>query len=102
MSVPGLFFLPVRLLREDIYPFESMPGPACEPVVCAREQLMEELMARIGPQGRVLNSHESAVASEGVLTVTLRARCREEIGQTVPLTDAEIASKIPSTKEEDP
>lgn len=102
LSVPGLFFLPVRLLREDIYPFESTPGPACEPVVCAREQLMEELMARIGPQGRVLNSHESAAASEGVLTVTLRARCREEIGQTVPLTDAEIASKIPSTKEEDP
>ncbi len=46
----------------------------------------------------------TASEQNGVLYVTLRAECREEIGRTEPLTEGEymdIQWKIPETEETD-
>lgn len=102
LSLPGLFYLPVTVVREELYCPETAQCPAEASAARMEAQLREELAARIGPEGIVLESHVSCAELDGVITVTLRARCRESIGQTVPVSAEEIVSEIPSTKEEDP
>ena len=49
-------------------------------------ELLEELGRRLGRSGEVLNSTFSAAESGGLLTVTLRAECEQNIAAEVPLT----------------
>lgn len=102
LSAAGLFSLPVTLVRETLRQSQSQSQPALELRGELEGQLYEELLRRIGEGGEVLQSSFTASESEGLLTVTLRAECREEIGQTVPMSPQEIASKIPATEEAEP
>lgn len=46
---------------------------------CLRQSLTEQLTQRMGADGAALDTRWSAAESDGVLTVTLDARCREQI-----------------------
>lgn len=93
LSLPGLFSVPLSLRKE------SFSEPDCQAVSDEElrgeleEFLHEELLARIGPEGEVRSLRFSAAEAGGVLTVTLRAACEQEIGRSLPMTEEEIASK---------
>lgn len=82
LGVPGLFELPVRLVREELRPYDSRPGgaPQAEEL---QGRLYDELAARI--DGEILSAAFSVSEEDGLLCVTLRARCRENIARTVDI-----------------
>ena len=103
-AVEGVFELPLALEKTVLSAYERESVRAEELRAELEQQLMEELLADIGEEGEVLSSSFTASEQNGVLCVTLRAECREEIGRTEPLTEAElmdIQSKIPNTEETD-
>lgn len=102
---PGRFALPLALEITTVTAYEKEPVPAEELREELEAQLMAELLARIGDAGSVTESVFTASETGGVMYVTLRAECTEEIGVTVPLTEAELSAvqaKIPRTEEEGP
>lgn len=80
-KIPGLFTLPVALVRERLVPYTVTEQP--RDANAARRMLEEQLSARLaaclGPDGEALETYLSCSQSEQTLTVCLRARCREEI-----------------------
>ena len=82
LGVPGLFVLPVRLVREELRPYESRPGgaPQAEEL---QARLYEALAARI--DGEILAAAFTVSEEDGLLCVTMRARCRENIARTVDI-----------------
>ncbi len=103
-AVEDVFALPIALEKTVFSPYERDGLRAEELRSELEQQLMTELLQDIGEEGEVLSSAFTSSERDGVLYVTLRAECREEIGRTVPLTEAElmdIQSKIPETEEAD-
>lgn len=103
-AVEDVFALPIALEKTVFSPYERESIRAEELRGELEYQLMEELMRDIGEDGEILSSAFTASEQDGLLYVTLRAECREEIGCTVPLGEAElmdIQSKIPETEEAD-
>lgn len=103
-AVEGVFVLPLTVEKTVLITYERRSLRAEELRAELEQQLMEELLADIGPEGEVLSSSFTAAESGGVLYVTLRAECHEQIGTTLPLTEAqllEIQWKIPKTEEPD-
>ena len=92
LAVPGLFSLPVALVRETLteYGTESAPRDCAAAVRAAEEQLHDQLLRAVGADGEVKQERFSCAARDGVLTVCLRAVCAEDIAVSVPLTAAEI------------
>lgn len=100
---PGHFTLPLALEIATVTAYEKQSVPAEELREELEAQLMAELLARIGDTGTVTESVFTASEADGVMYVTLRAECTEEIGVTVPLTEAELSAvqaKIPRTEED--
>ena len=87
MAVPGLFILPVSLIRETLIPYETVTVSADTDRVCAELEasLRERLLEEIGPEGEILNPNYTAAEADGLLYVTLRAECRERIDMLRPL-----------------
>lgn len=103
-AVENVFELPIALEKTVFSPYTRENIQAEELRAELERQLMEELLEDIGEDGEILSSAFTASEQNGVLYVTLRAECREEIGCTEPLTEAElvdIQSKIPDTEEAD-
>ena len=71
----GLFSLPIRVVKETIVPCRTREKKA------ASDDLAARLMARLlsGLEGQVLEHSISATESDGLLIVTLRAHCMENI-----------------------
>jgi len=97
LAVPGLFILPVTLLRETLTPYETVTvtrdvdGLRAELEASLRERLLEE----IGPEGEILSPGCTAVEADGLLYVTLRAECRERIDMLRPLnTETDTAPGV--------
>lgn len=104
LALEGVFVLPVSLEKTVLTACEYQSLRAEELRAELETQLMEELCSDIGTDGEVLSCSFTAGESDGVLYVTLRAECHEQIGVSVPLTEAqrwEIQSKIPKTEESD-
>ena len=79
LGVEGLFTLPVKLIREER---RSLSPTGTE---AAREREMEEaLLRRLEERidGEILESSFSVGRTEGLLVVTLRAHCVENIAET--------------------
>ena len=80
-SLGTLFSLPLRLVRETERPYTLERGERDQNL--ARRELEELLRARLrsalGQDGTVTEERFDAVAADGCLTVTLRARCEEDI-----------------------
>ena len=103
-ATEGVFVLPLAIEKTVISPYVRQSIRAEELREELEQQLMEELCEDIGEDGEVISTAFTASEQNGVLYVTLRAECREEIGCTVPLTEAEymdIQWKIPDTEETD-
>ena len=98
----GLFTLPVTLEKTVYTRYGTTAVRAAELQEDMQTQLMDTLLAEIGQDGEVLDSGFAASEENGVLTVTLRAECREQIGTEVPLTAEDLAAiqaKIPPKEE---
>ncbi len=83
LGIEGLFSLPVKLIREER---RSLSPTGTE---AAREQEMESaLLRRLEEQidGEILDLSFSVGRADGLLLVTLRAHCVENIAQTAELS----------------
>ena len=60
------------------------------------ERLLERLDALIGEDGEVLDTVFTVREEDGMLAVTLRAECREQIGREVPFAGS-VGELIPGT-----
>ena len=79
LGIRGLFTTPLRLVRERLVPYTSREGTDPDETGMA-ERLRALLEART--EGQILESRLSSAASNGLLTVTLRAHCIENIART--------------------
>ena len=64
--------------------------------------LEAELMRRLGPGGELVSAQWRSWEEDGLSYLTLSAECRERLGQTVPLTEAELSAiyaKLPDTED---
>lgn len=88
LELEGVFTLPLKLVRERYVEYEAVERSADRDALRERleSELLEELGRRLGGRGEVLNSTFSAAESGGLLTVTLRAECEQNIAAEVPLT----------------
>jgi len=86
LTLPGGMELPFALRRETCRAWESVS--AAVDLQAAQAMLEEVLSSRLeelmGETGQVVSQSVSAVEREGLLTVTLTAECREELGRFVP------------------
>lgn len=85
-SLPGGQALPLSLVRETVRGYTCATAEIDRQAAQAMlEQRLEgELIQALGEDGELVNRTATAVVSGGVLTVTLKAECREEIGRFVP------------------
>ena len=87
LSVPGLFTLPLRLVRET----ETAWTPTETELDCnlARQgmeaELHERLLRELGAEGVICTEEYSAVRADGSFTVVLRATCIENIAVEAPI-----------------
>ncbi len=83
---PGVFSLPVSLVREDILEYDIVTRTADTDALRQRleEQLTSELERLLDGRGEALSQSFSASESGGVLYVTLRAECLEDIAAETP------------------
>ncbi len=79
-GVEGLFSLPLRLVREELCPYDSAPGGA-PPAEELQRRLYDALAAQV--DGEILSAAFSVSDDGGLLCVTMRAHCREDIAETV-------------------
>ena len=61
------------------------------------ERLLERLEEIIGAEGSVLSTAFSVRENSGLLTVTLKAQCREQIGREVTFA-GQVGEIIPGTQ----
>ena len=82
-----VFMLPVSLTRETARSLTLTEVPRDRNL--ARRELEEalhtRLLSELGADGEVESERYSAAAVDGLLVVTLRARCSEDIGVEVPM-----------------
>jgi sporulation protein YqfD len=101
----GWFALPLTLEKTTLSAYTTQTQQAAELQEELSQALMAELTERIGEDGQVESFTFTASEEDGLLYVTLHAQCRETIGTTVPLTEADLADiqlKISQTEETDP
>lgn len=85
-SLPGGSVLPVALGRETLRAYETQTAEidAAAARAMLEGQLLRRLHALLGETGEELSHSFSAGERDGLLTVTLTAECREELGRFVP------------------
>lgn len=86
MGIEGLFLLPVSLVMEELSFYDSFSGESGAAEEMQRE-LYEYLLSQV--DGDVLSSDFTVGESNGLLCVTLRAHCLENIAQIKEITQAE-------------
>ena len=81
LGVKGLFALPVTLIREERHPRRPQENWADR-----EEEMKAALLKRLQEQidGEILSSEFAVSRADGLLTVTLVARCSENIAETAP------------------
>lgn len=91
-SIPGVFRLPVSLVREQVQPFETEEISVSQDAARAalEQALMQQLQARIGEDGAIVSSAFTAAERDGALIVTLRAECEQEIGVSRDISPEEM------------
>ncbi|MGI5936553.1 MAG: sporulation protein YqfD [Oscillospiraceae bacterium] len=83
----NVFALPVKLVTEKYLEFETRSVPEDRSGLRKRleAQLMSRLLEQIGEDGKVVSSQYSFSEKNGLLTVTLRAECTEQIAVKQPI-----------------
>ena len=101
----GLFALPVTLEKTVFTSYECETVPAAGLPQDMEDQLSNLLRREVGEDGEILSCQFTASEGDGLLYVTARAECREQIGRDELMTETDIAqimAQIPKTEEEDP
>lgn len=78
LGIEGLFALPLSIVREELLSFEKTEG------ICMTEDKLEENLlsyAMRDTEGELLSAEYSQDISDGLVKVSLRAVCLEEIGE---------------------
>lgn len=88
-SVKGVFTLPVALVKETFVKYRT-DNAAVTPEQRLKTDLMADLKNRVSSEGEILSSSYAVSRSGGLVTVTLRAECLENIARVVPMTQAEM------------
>lgn len=85
LTIPGGREMPLALNRETCraYELESTPIDRTAAEILLQEELLAQLEELTG-EGEIVSADCSAAEVDGMLQVTLRAECREEIGRFVP------------------
>lgn len=86
IGIEGLFRLPVRIVREELRPYESGAAGEARRAALAEEiqlRLLETLRARI--EGEIISLRFRSEERDGLLYVTLFAQCRENIAESRPV-----------------
>lgn len=90
LTLPGGLELPVSWIKTEITSYESasttLTRESAERYL--KERLQEQLKAEVA-DGTVLSQSWETEEKDGVLTVTVKASCNEQIGRTVELEDSE-------------
>lgn len=83
--------LPLTLVTEEYREYETAPAqmPVLEAASILQECLMERLRGHIG-DGEIVTTDFETNLNNGVLTVTLRAECLEQIAAERPFTAEEL------------
>ena len=98
----GVFTLPVAAEKTVYMSYTAAPQRAEELQEELESILMAELQEELAPAGEILSSAFTASEQAGLLRVTLRAECHEQIGAPRLLTEQDfwdIEAKIPKTEE---
>ena len=96
-----MFTLPVSLVREQVQPYETqeIPVPPEEARAVLEQALTQQLQARIGADGEIVSAAFTATERDGVLIVTLRAECEQEIGVSRAISPEEMQQLQAQTEE---
>ncbi len=91
-KIPGLFTLPVSLVRESFrsYEPENFQREKFAAGESLKECLRDTLRIELGT-GELLGEKMSLSSSGQLFTASLRVRCLEEIGVLSPISDGEMA-----------
>lgn len=85
LTLPGGKEMPLAVQRETCRAYEleklAVEPDAAEAML--RQRLMEALEEAVG-EGEIVSTEFAVDTADGMLTVTLQAECREEIGKFVP------------------
>lgn len=88
LALEGVFTLPVKLIRERYVEYEIVEREAdrAELEERLKAALLAELESRLDGRGEALSATFSAAESGGLLTVTLRAECEQNIAVETPVS----------------
>ena len=98
LTLPGGRVMPLALRRTEYRAYVTEPAAlnAGAARSMLEEGLLERLDALIGEDGEVLDTVFTVREEDGMLAVTLRAECREQIGREVPFAGS-VGELIPGT-----
>ena len=101
LPLPGGREMPLVLVETEYRAYETAAAPVRADAARAmlEEGLGERLTALIGAEGSVLSTAFSAEEEDGMLTVTLTAQCREQIGREA-VFDGRVGEILPGTQTE--
>ena len=102
LASDGLFTLPITLVQTVYTSYDRRTALKEELRVEMEQLLMQTLQSSLAENGEIISADYTASEKEGLMYVTLRAECREQIGTPVPLTEKdfyEIEQKMPKTED---
>lgn len=101
LTLPRGREMPLVLVETEYRAYETAAAPVRADAARAmlEERLLERLTALIGAEGSVLSTAFSAEEEDGMLTVTLTAQCREQIGREA-VFDGRVGEILPGTQTE--
>ncbi len=92
LGINGIFTFPISLICEQSLAYETYSARI--DTALAKKVLSEraesELLRRIGEGGEVIKKSITFAETDGCLVATLRAECRQDIAEELPMTQAEI------------
>ena len=99
--LPGGIVLPIRRERRVYTAYDPVVTRLDETTAALylQERLLERLEELIGPTGQVLSTRFEVEIGDGVVTVQLRAECREQIAALRRLREEEMVVTPPLTEE---
>ena len=99
LTLPGGREMPLALVKTEYRAYETTTAAIQTDAAQAmlEERLLERLEEIIGAEGSVLSTAFSVRENSGLLTVTLKAQCREQIGREVTFA-GQVGEIIPGTQ----
>ena len=101
LTLPGGREMPLALTETEYRAYETQSAAIETAAAQAllEERLLERLEELIGEDGSVLSTAFSVREGDGLLTVTLKAQCREQIGRE-SVFDGRVGEILPGTQTE--